>query len=174
MSDADCKPGEEFNGGEIEISGIEFTAGVQSPIIQGINLIANSTYTYTSSSFKSTFFSGFSQWGLVKANDELPYLPEHSGQISIGFESNKWSLFSTVKFQAKMREKPGQKPIEENLHTDDYVTADITATHFYDEKLTLQLILHNATDETAIVSHRPFGARPNRPRALVGRIKYQL
>ena len=73
-----------------------------------------------------------------------------------------------------MREKPGQKPIEENLHTDDYVTADITATHFYDEKLTLQLILHNATDETAIVSHRPFGARPNRPRALVGRIKYQL
>ena len=174
VSDTDCKPGEEFNGGEIEISGIEFSAGVQSPIIQGINLVANSTYTYTSSSFKSTFFSGFSQWGLVKANDELPYLPEHSGQISIGFESNKWSLFSTVKFQAKMREKPGQKPIEENLHTDDYVTADITATHFYNEKLTLQLILHNATDETAIVSHRPFGARPNRPRALVGRIKYQL
>ena len=35
-------------------------------------------------------------------------------------------------------------------------------------------VVVDATDEAAIVSHRPFGARPNRPRSLVGRIRYRF
>ena len=71
-----------------------------------------------------------------------------------------------------MREEPGQSVIEDGLHADDYVSADVTASYFYNDKTTLQVIMQNATDEAVIIAHRPFGARPNRPRALIGRIKY--
>ena len=174
VSDSDCKPGEEFNGGAVEISGVELSSGITGIELAGLNLFVNGTYTFTNSAFKSTFLSGFSQWGLVREEDELPYLPEHTGQIGFGVEGENWSVISNVKFQSKMREEPGQNPIGEGLHADDYVTADVTMNYFYNDKTTLQLIVQNATDEAVIIAHRPFGARPNRPRAAIGRVKYQF
>ena len=35
-----------------------------------------------------------------------------------------------------------------------------------------QVSIKNALDESAIVSHRPYGARPNRTRSVMGRVKY--
>ena len=73
-----------------------------------------------------------------------------------------------------MREEPGQNSVEEGLHADDYVIADVTENYFYNDKTTLQFIVQNASDEAVIIAHRPFGARPNRPRAVIGRVKYQF
>ena len=174
VSDSDCKPGEEFNGGEVKISGVEISSAIDGMQLGSLSFVIHGNYTYTNSEFKSTFFSGFSQWGLVRAEDELPYLPEHTGQINMTIEKGKWSLISNIKFQSKMREEPGQSVIEDGLHADDYVSADVTASYFYNDKTTLQVIVQNATDEAVIIAHRPFGARPNRPRALIGRIKYLL
>ncbi|RZO74853.1 MAG: TonB-dependent receptor [OM182 bacterium] len=174
VSDSDCKPGKEFNGGEVKISGVEISSSIEGIQFGGLSFFINGNYTYTNSAFESTFFSGFSQWGLVKAEDELPYLPEHTGQIGIGIEGGKWSLISNIKFQSKMREEPGQGVIEEGLHADDYVTADVTASYFHNDKMTIQIIMQNVTDEAVIIAHRPYGARPNHPRSLIGRIKYQF
>ena len=174
VSDSDCKPGEEFNGGAAEISGVELSSGITGIELAGLNLFVNGTYTFTKSAFKSTFLSGFSQWGLVREEDELPYLPEHTGQIGFGVEGENWSVISNVKFQSKMREEPGQNLIGEGLHADDYVIADVTMNYFYNDKTTLQLIVQNAIDEAVIIAHRPIGARPNRPRAAIGRVKYQF
>ena len=174
VSDSDCKPGEEFNGGEVEISGVELSSGITGLELAGLNLFVNGTYTFTRSAFKSTFLSGFSQWGLVREKDELPYLPEHTGQIGLGVEGESWNVIGNVKIQSKMREEPGQNSVEERLHADDYVIADVTVNYFYNDKTTLQFIVQNASDEAVIIAHRPFGARPNRPRAVIGRVKYQF
>ena len=77
-------------------------------------------------------------------------------------------------FQSEMREVPGTGDIGEELHADDFTTLDLTISHQTTDAFTLQIMLLNALDKAAIVSHRPFGARPNRPRSLVARIKYRF
>ena len=73
-----------------------------------------------------------------------------------------------------MREVPGTGDIGEELHADDLTTLDLTISYQTTNALTLQIMLLNALDKAAIVSHRPFGARPNRPRSLVARVKYRF
>ncbi len=174
VSDPNCVPGSEFNGGQVEITGVEFSALHAMSLPASVELEMALSYTYTESEFGETFFSGFSQWGLVRAGDELPYVPESTGNARVSFFRNDWSVEASLDFQSKMREVPGAGLINEDLHADDFTTIDLTVSYRASETLTWQLLLLNASDEAAIVSHRPFGARPNRPRSLIGRVKYQF
>ena len=174
VSDPNCRPGSEFNGGQVEISGLELSGLHSMAIADSARLEVSFSYTYTESEFGETFLSGFSQWGLVRKGDELPYIPKSIGNARLSLYTGKWSLEGSFDFQSKMREVPGTQDISEDLHADDFTTMDLTISHQTTEALTLQLILLNASDEAAIVSHRPFGARPNRPRSLIGRIRYNL
>ena len=174
VSDPNCVPGSEFNGGQVEIMGVEFSALHAMSLPASIELEVALSYTYTESEFGETFFSSFSQWGLVREGDALPYIPESMGNARVSFYRNDWSLEASVDSQSKMREVPGAGLINEDLHADDLTTVDLTVSYRASEKLTWQLLLLNASDEAAIVSHRPFGARPNRPRSLIGRVKYQF
>ena len=71
-----------------------------------------------------------------------------------------------------MREVPGSNNIKSGFHAEDYTVLDLGLTWFISEPLALQLLARNAADDRAIVSHRPFGARPNLPRTLILRAKY--
>jgi Fe(3+) dicitrate transport protein len=73
-----------------------------------------------------------------------------------------------------MREVPGAGAITEELHSDGFAILDLSATYDMTTHVSLQASLLNVTDEAAIVSHRPFGARPNRPQSIVGRIRYSF
>ena len=73
-----------------------------------------------------------------------------------------------------MREVPGYGRIGDELGTDGHKTLKLAATWYQSEKILLQIIAQNILNEAAIVSHRPFGARPNRPRSIVARIKLTL
>ena len=174
VSDPNCVPGSEFNGGQVEITGVEFSALHAMSLPASIELEVALSYTYTESEFGETFFSGFSQWGLVRKGDELPYVPESIGNARVSLYRNDWSIEASVDSQSKMREVPGAGLINEDLHADDFTTVDLTVSYRASEKLTWQVLLLNASDEAAIVSHRPFGARPNRPWSLIGRVKYQF
>ena len=174
VSDPNCTPGSEFNGGEVEIAGLEVSLLHTLPLTNFSRLEWALSYTYTESEFGQTFLSGFSQWGLVREGDELPYIPEHIGNARISYFRNKWGIEGALDFQSEMREVPGTGDIGEELHADDFTTLDLTISHQTTDAFTLQIMLLNALDKAAIVSHRPFGARPNRPRSLVARIKYRF
>ncbi len=174
VSDPNCAPGSEFNGGQVEIAGLELSLLHTLPLTDFSRLEWALSYTYTESEFGQTFLSGFSQWGLVREGDELPYIPEHIGNARISYFRNKWSIEGAVDFQSKMREIPGTGDIAEDLHADDFSTVDLTVSHQTSDVLTLQVMLLNAFDQAAIVSHRPFGARPNRPRSLIARVRYRF
>ena len=64
--------------------------------------------------------------------------------------------------------------IDKDVHSDGFAVLDLSVSYALTDQLTLQGLLLNATDEVAITSHRPFGARPNRPRSLIGRIRYEF
>ena len=174
VSDADCNPGDEFNGGSIEIAGAEFSGAKAFTLKDGLDLELSFNYTYTESAFQESFLSGFSQWGLVNRGDELPYLPEHMGRVQLGLIAAEWQIYASVRSQSEMREEPGRGDIDSGLHAEDYSVVDISATVQVNENWEVQVLLQNALDEEAIVSHRPFGARPNKPFTAIGRVKYSF
>jgi Fe(3+) dicitrate transport protein len=173
-SDSDCQVGQEFSGGNVEVSGIEVIGQGQYEFGDTITLTSQINYTYSESKFKSSFFSQFSQWGLVNEGDELPYVPKHAGKWQVGLESDLWALDLAVKYQHGMRETPGFGDITEGLHTDNMTTVDASATWFVNEDVDVKILARNLTDDSSIVSHRPYGARPNLPRTILGQVKYRF
>ena len=174
VSDPNCTPGSEFNGGQVNIGGLEISFMHKRAHTDASRLEIALSYTYTESEFGETFLSGFSQWGLVREGDELPYIPKDVGNFRVSFFYGSWSVEGSVDFQSEMREVPGIGEVSDDLHADDITTLDLTGSYQFSDALKLQVMLLNATDEAAIVSHRPFGARPNRPRSIVGRIRYRF
>ena len=174
VSDAGCNPGDEFNGGSIEIAGAELSGVKVFELREDLTLELSFNYTYTESAFQESFLSGFSQWGLVSRGDELPYLPEHLGRVQIGLIASNWQVYASVKSQSEMREEPGRGDIDLGLHAESYTVLDISASMQVNDHWELQLLLQNSLDDEAIVSHRPFGARPNKPFTAIGRVKYSF
>ena len=172
VSDSGCTAGEEFNGGRVEVFGAEVTGSWTIEPTPGWGIDTDVVYTYTDSAFQTGFLSGFPQWGLVREDDELPYLPRHRIFARIGLVRGAWELSAAVKHQVKMREQPGFRPVADGLHTDDFTTVDLTTSWHVRESTLLQLVVGNVLNTAAIVSHRPFGARPNRPRWLSARIRH--
>jgi Fe(3+) dicitrate transport protein len=173
-SDANCNVGEEFNGGQIEIGGIELNTQMQHPINDTIDFNSQISFTYTETAFQNSFLSGFSQWKLVQKGDELPYVPKYAGRWQMGIGNGTWSLDAAVKYQHQMRELPGVGEMIPGQQTESLATLDLSFLWVASEKIDYKLMIRNATNESAIVSHRPFGARPNLPRMVLGQIRYSL
>jgi Fe(3+) dicitrate transport protein len=174
VSDQNCTPGDEFNGGNVMTEGAEFSASLSRPVLDNLVATASVSYTFTEATFESSFFSNYIAWGIVQSGDQLPYIPEHSGVASLSLESEVWSFGGSVKFQETMREVAGSSPIEDDLHADGFVILDLTARYALSSNLELQVVAKNVTNEAPIASHRPLGARPEMPRTLIGRVIYEF
>jgi len=173
-SDSGCEPGDEFNGGEVEVAGLELTVQYDALIGSALSAPVSVVYTYTESAFQSAFQSGFSQWGTVQVGDALPYLPEHQLRFQAGLQTHLWTFNLAVKYVDEMREIPGSEKLIEGYYTPAYTTFDLAAAWRFSESLELKLIGENLTEEQVIVSRRPYGARPNQPRFFKLAFSWQL
>ncbi|OUS28458.1 hypothetical protein A9Q99_13145 [Gammaproteobacteria bacterium 45_16_T64] len=171
-SDTACDVGDEFNGDAVKIYGVEATGSYYIDLDSGYSLPLSASYTYTRSEFQETFRSDFSQWGDVQEGDELPYLPRNIARVQAGIESDIWQYFVAVKYTDQMRDVPGQDDIREEAYTDALTTVDMSLSWNVSESLLTQFTIDNIFDEEAVVSRRPFGARPNKPRSYYARVKY--
>lgn len=174
VSDPNCGEGSEFNGGDVEIAGLEFTANAEWRLGNGLAVPIELVYTYTESAFQTNFVSSFSQWGDVQVGDELPYLPEHQGRVSTGLEAEKWRLSLALDYIGKMREQAGQGVYDERNSTEAYATIDLAFHYMISDQWSVRLVADNVTNEQEIVSRRPFGARPNSPRTLNAGVKFEF
>ena len=173
-SDSNCAVGEEFNGGQIEIGGVEFNGNFEYALTKSLSMNSQLSLTYTETAFQNSFLSQFSQWGLVKKGDELPYVPEYVGRWQVGLGNGEWSVDAAVKYQHEMREVPGFGDLTPGKQTESLASLDLSGTWYFSDSLTVKLMVRNATDESAIVSHRPYAARPNLPRMIMGQVKYRF
>lgn len=174
VSDPGCTTGEEFNGGHVKVAGLEVSGNLEWAVTDTLSIPVNASYTYTESAFQSSFSSTFSQWGEIDKGDALPYLPEHIAYLSAGLKSWEWDTQLSANYQSAMRDVAGSGSVESGVHTDAYTTLDASAGWDVDEALRLQLNVDNLTDRVAVVSRRPFGARPNKPRTLRVRAVYRF
>jgi Fe(3+) dicitrate transport protein len=178
---AGCDTDLEFNADEVDIYGLEASFSDNYQISSKLSVPLSIVYTHTQSEFKETFYSDFEQWGFVNAGDAVPYLAENMLTISIGLAAGDWHLSMLVNYTDEMPESAQIQLTGDlrdstlaGLSTDSSTVVDMSGSYELNSNSQLYLKLDNVLDSTDIVSRRPFGARPSKPRqALVG-YKYRF
>jgi Fe(3+) dicitrate transport protein len=154
----------QFNAGEAHIYGAEAFAQADIAIAPGYLIPLSGAYTFTRTELLNSFTSEDPQLGTVRAGDEMPYVPQHQLNASLGIESNRFGVFGEVTYVSAMRERAGQEDDPNEPKTDASFIANASARVRVTGPLWAYLQIRNVFDTTDIASRRPFGARPTAPR----------
>ncbi|HXG63089.1 MAG TPA: TonB-dependent receptor [Planctomycetota bacterium] len=158
--------GEQFNGGEVHVYGLEAAAGHRFEVAPETALPVTLAYTFMQSEFRTTFSSDNPQFGDVESGDELPYLPEHQLTLSAGVEGAFWGVSLLANYIGWMREQAGRGDPDRYHKVPSRVVFDVTAFVSLFSRQRLYVNVLNLFDEEYVVSHRPYGARPGLPRQI--------
>ena len=111
----------------------------------------------------------------VEPGDEFPYVPQHQLAASTGLSSERWGdLTVGATFVDEMRETAGQgEPLPGEV-TDAFVVFDALASLRVTDEIAIYGKVENLLNQDYIVSRRPFGARPGRPRLVYGGVKIKI
>ena len=164
----------QFSAGEARIYGLEMFGAHEIPVGLGVRGVFGGAYTLTYAEFQSTFDSQDPIYGSVTTGDEMPYVPRHQLTVTAGAEHDRFGVNAAAFYVARMREEAGSGPIEDGLATDDQFWMDVSAYYRPLEWTKLYVDARNVTDSVNVVSHRPYGARPNAPRWIQVGVKVEL
>jgi len=165
---------QEYNGGEVDVYGLEFNVESRFALNDNLDMPWSITYTYTDSEFKQDLESTFELWGNVKAGDPVPYLPENQLTLNLGVENSKWQINLLIKYISEMHEAAGTEVSLSGLSTDSYTVVDVSANYDLGDYGLVYVKVDNLFDDVAIVSRRPFGARPSKPQQMFVGYKYMF
>lgn len=163
----------QFNGGKARVLGVEALASIKRRVGAGVSLGADVTYTFTSAHFLSDFTSENSIWGNVVAGDELPYVPQHEGQVRVRFAKGPVEAGVGAAFVGESRERAGQGVADASVRIPPRVSLDAQASIELGPAR-LYLTATNLTNQPALVARRPFGARPTAPLSFQVGFKYSF
>lgn len=168
-----CMIGDQFDGGEVEIKGVELTAGYDAGHLLELPVSVPLTlnYTFTDAAFQTSFDSNFEPWGNVTAGDELPYLSENQLTLSAGFETDLWRITLAMNYVDAARAVAGQGAIPISEEIESRTLFDLSGEVSLTEWASLFASVENLTDEVYLVSFAPSGARPGKPRTAFGGLK---
>jgi Fe(3+) dicitrate transport protein len=161
-SGSNCEIGDAFNGDAATVQGLEFVLKTELTQINGIRVPLSITYTYINSEF-DTDIADTAFFGDVSAGDSIPYIPEYQGQISLGLETNNWSVYANAVYVDEVCVRASCSVFEK---TDSSLTVDISGNYQVSNELKLFARIENLTDQQDIVSRQPYGARPNKTRTF--------
>lgn len=164
----------EYNGGAVDVYGLEFNLSSVEELSKELDLPWSVTFTQTESEFKQDLNSTFDMWGMVEAGDPVPYLPEEQLTLSFGLSATNWQVNLLVKYMGEMHEAAGEGVTLSGVKTDDFTVVDLSASYDLAQYGSVYLKVDNLTDEEAIVSRRPYGARPSKPQQVFVGYKYQF
>ncbi|CAN5584572.1 TonB-dependent receptor [soil metagenome] len=169
-----CSIGEQFDGGEARVSGLEARLSWTAHRDGDVRFPLRAAYTWTDARFRNSFSSGFEEWGDVRDGDALPYLPGQLVWASAGAHGTRWSTDVSATYVGKMREVAGQGTIPAAERIDRAVVFDIAARWRVAGNLELLGKVENLFDETYLAARRPSGARPGRPRSTFVGLRYEF
>lgn len=164
----------QFDAGKAHIYGFEAFAAHEVPIGTVVKLPLSIAYTFTRATFQNTFTSQDPIYGDVTKGDEIPYVPRHQLNATLGVDVQRASAYATLGYVARMREVAGKEALSDTLATDKQLWVDVGMQLQVIGPLKLYGNLRNVLDERDIVSRRPYGARPNAPRWLQVGAKVEL
>ncbi len=169
----DCEIGDQYEGGEASVHGLEFVAAwdAGAALGSGWSLPLSAVYTWTEGEFGSSFQSSFEEWGDVQKGDEMPLMPEHQLTLNAGIEADRWRTFLTLNYVDETRAEAGTGAIPANDRIDSRTLLDLSAEFDLTSQASLFASLTNLTDEEYNVAFRPAGARPGAPRSWLAGVR---
>lgn len=154
----------EYNGGEAEIFGLE-SAISHSFKTKKFEFPVELSYTRTVARFTKSTVSDNKEWGIgqIKAGDPLPYVPQDQVSAKFGVTQDAISTSLNMVWKGDMADQS----VEEGRRIiPSYGVVDWVASYKYDKKGKIFAKVDNILDNTYLVSLRPYGARPGKPRML--------
>jgi Fe(3+) dicitrate transport protein len=169
----------EFNGGEVDVYGLEFTSSTEFALTKQIDMPVSVVYTYSDSEFKTSFDSDFPMWGSITAGDSVPYLPEHQLTLNLGLTADNWDVNLIARYVDEMLEASGTGVTLEGYTTKAHSVVDVSASYYlrglgFGDIGKLYFKADNILDTTEIVSRRPYGARPTKPQQMFVGYQYNF
>jgi Fe(3+) dicitrate transport protein len=164
-----CTIGDQFDGGQVVVKGLEASLGLAAHEIFGlsrVNIPLSVVYTFSDGEFGSSFTSAFSPWGTVTEGDDIPYLPSHQLTVGLGYEIGPVRLDALINTVSKTRSRAGSGVIAADNLVDARTIVDLAAAYEIREGVAVKLKAENIFDEVYNVGFRPSGARPGKPRTL--------
>jgi Fe(3+) dicitrate transport protein len=156
--------GQQFNGGEVQIYGLELALSHRVGLTEGLKLPAAVSYTYLHSEFMTSFVSANPEFGNVQEGDALPYLPTHQLTATVGLEGQTWQIALLANFVSLQREVAGNGPPAQYDTVPARTIFDFNANWRPWPVAKIYLNIMNLFDREYLVSHRPYGGRPGLPR----------
>ncbi len=166
--------GEQFDGGEVVVSGLEVTSSYNWSLGR-LHVPMSIQYTWTTEAkFESGFDSNFDPWGEVSVGDELPYIPKHQLRAMAGLATEQWRINVSANYIGKLRTTAGQGPFDQAKSVDARVVWDLATAWQFTPRLSSYVKVDNLLDETYVAALRPAGARPGLPRTAYLGLTYRL
>ena len=168
-SGGNCVIGDQFDGGEVDVKGLELTAGWDAASVMNtdLSLPLSLVYTWTDAEFQEDFASSYEPWGNVVAGDRLPYVPEHQLTISAGVEAARWGANLVGNYVDEARARAGQGAIPAGERIDSRWIADASIWYDVTERIRLRAKAENLFDEVYAASIDPAGLRPGKPQEIL-------
>jgi Fe(3+) dicitrate transport protein len=171
-----CNIGDQFDGGKARVHGLEFVAAWDAAAALGSNwsIPLSAVYTWTEGEFRSSFTSGFDEWGEVTEGDDLPLVPENQLTLNAGLEVERWQFYLTMNYVDEARAEAGTGPIPATEKVDSRTLFDVSGEFDVGRGASLFASVTNLTDEEYNVAFRPAGARPGAPRSWLAGMKLRF
>jgi Fe(3+) dicitrate transport protein len=169
--------GEQVNAGSALVYGLE-ASWKDAFQWQAYEVPMSVTYTFSHGEFGEDFVDtsgAFGQSGQdIKEGYEIGYLPEHRLNLQLGLAKGKWAANLSALYQSEMRNVPGEGSIASVDRIDAYTVIDLSANYQIHPSLKLYGTLDNALGNEYVVSAKPYGFRPGKPRSINLGAKYQF
>lgn len=170
----DAARGEPFSGGAVEVYGLESSFARVFDLPGEWRVPLDITYTFTETGFLNEFDSDFPLWGNVETGDRLPYMPRHQASLSLGLDAGPWAVTANVRHVGEQEEQAGEGGPLEGATVPAHTVVDLVGQYFISTPHTVYLKVDNLADESYLISRRPFGARPGKPRTVELGYKYRF
>ena len=169
----DCDDGDVFDGGAVDVSGLEFSASHIFEGNDGTIYPVALTYTSTDATFGNSFDDDGDYWGVVAAGDDVPYVPSSSLALVVGFVGSS-GLSGNVRLVDNGSScSTAACGINQNIEAHSFI--DLNLRKPLNDKTDLYLIMENLLDHEDIVARAPKdGARSQKPRTLKIGFTYKL
>ena len=168
--------GETENFGQVDSTGIEFSARYDAGIANGWSVrnpwYLTATYTNAVQQNSATSTDPESIFSFGQAGNKVPYIPELVLSLGTGIESKQWGATVTGSYASEAFTSASN--VSEQLNgngepdarfgkTDAYFIVDLSAFYRLDDKVKLFAGAQNLLDERYISSRQPEGPRPGMP-----------
>jgi Fe(3+) dicitrate transport protein len=152
--------GDQYNYGEVAVSGVEFSAG-HTFNTDTVMFPVKLTYTYTDSEFKNTFDSEI--WGTVEKGDAMPYVPKNQVALSMGAELSAFVVHSQLRYVSDSHADLTDSGLNA---INSRVVWDLAAKYRIDDNQKVYLSVDNLFDKTYIANRANGGIQPGKPLTL--------